>query len=166
MHEVDRLWQLGQIEEAVAILEGLMAHEELRTLGWAWRNTNYNLACGYALLGHRDRALKHLREAIKAGFTNVGHLETDPDLDGIRTMPGFIDILQKLRAFGGLWESDILDTPYREDLSPEEKIAGLSKLWAEVKYNFADFERLPEVGWDSLYVEYLTEVPKTNSTRE
>ena len=163
--EVDQLWQVGEIEKAVTILEELATHDELRMLGWAWRNTLYNLACGYALLGRRDQALRHLREATEAGFANVKHLEEDSDLDSIRTMPGFLDLLRKLKAFEGLWESAPLNTPYREDLSWEEKIAGLSRLWAEVKYNFAFFERLPDVAWDSLYVEYLTRAPQTTSTR-
>jgi len=164
--EVNRLWQAREIESAVAILEELATHEELRDLGWAWRGTLYNLACGCALLGRKDEALRYLREAVEAGFVNIDHLEEDSDLDSIRAMPGFTDLMRKLKAFESLWENPSLDTPYREDLSWEEKVAGLSKVWAEVKYSFAFFDRLPAVDWDSLYVEYLSRVRQTTSTLE
>jgi carboxyl-terminal processing protease len=164
--EVGRLWQARDIERAVAILEELAAREELRTLDWAWTGTLYNLACGCALLGRNDQALSHLREATEAGFADIAQLERDPDLDGIRTMPGFLDLMRKLKVYGRLWENPVLNTPYREDLSWEEKVAGLSKLWAEVKYNFVFFDREPVANWDSLYVEYLSRVQRTTSTLE
>ena len=164
--EVDRLWQAREIEDAVAILEELVAYEELPAIGWAWRGTLYNLACGYALLGRKDQALDRLREATEAGFSDVDQLEADPDLESIRDVPGFLDLVRKLCAFEALWENPALNTPYREDLSWEEKVAGLSKLWAEVKYSFVFFERLPEVDWDGLYVEYLAKVRETTSTLE
>ncbi|MCK4414672.1 MAG: hypothetical protein KAY32_14150 [Candidatus Eisenbacteria sp.] len=164
--EVGRLWQAHEIEKAVAILEDLATREELPALSWAWTGTLYNLACGYALLGRKDEALLHLKEATEAGFANIDQLETDPDLESIRTMPGFLDLVRKLRAFGSLWETPALNTPYRADLSWEEKVAGLSKLWSEVKYNFVFFDHVPDVNWDSLYVEYLSKAQQTTSTLE
>jgi C-terminal processing protease CtpA/Prc len=164
LDEVNRLWQEHEIEKAVAIPEELATHEELPALGQAWSSTLYNLACGYSLLGRKDEAVSNLRKAVKAGFADVDHLGRDPDLDGIRAMPGFVEIVRGLEASARLWENPALNTPYREDLSWQEKVAGLSKLWSEVKYNFAFFERVPDVDWDSLYVEYLPKVQQTTST--
>nr|GFD02801.1 hypothetical protein [Tanacetum cinerariifolium] len=45
-----------------------------------------------------------------------------------------------------------------------EKVAGLSKLWEEAKYNFAYFDHLPGFDWDKLYLEYLPKVQATTST--
>ncbi len=48
-------------------------------------------------------------------------------------------------------------------LTDEEKIAGLSKAWAEAKYNFANFDLVPNLDWDSLYLAYI---PKVTATAE
>jgi len=66
----------------------------------------------------------------------------------------------------GLWTSHSLKTPYRENISDDEKIAGLSELWSEVKYNFANFDLVPELDWDNLYLSYLPKVRQTKSTLE
>src|ERR1044072_892226 len=66
----------------------------------------------------------------------------------------------------GLWNSQSLKTPYRENISDDEKIAGLSELWSEVKYNFANFDLVPELDWDYLYLSYLPKVRQTKSTLE
>jgi carboxyl-terminal processing protease len=135
-------------------------------MSWAWRGTLYNLACGYSLLGRKEEALSRLEDAVAAGFDNYEHLEKDSDLDNIRTMPGFVELVRKLKAFGQLWNSPALNTPYQEDLSWEEKVTGVSKLWSEVKYNFVFFDRALDVDWDGLYLEYLSKVRRTTSTLE
>lgn len=64
------------------------------------------------------------------------------------------------------WNSPALSTAYRENIGDDEKIAGLSKFWSEVKYNFANFDLVPNLDWDALYLEYLPKVRQTKSTRE
>jgi hypothetical protein len=49
-------------------------------------------------------------------------------------------------------------------LFQEERIAGLSKCWAEAKYNFANFDLIPNVNWDSLYQSFIPKVIETSST--
>ncbi len=44
----------------------------------------YNLACGYALTKENAKALAMLRKSLEAGFIKFGHIEKDPDLDGLR----------------------------------------------------------------------------------
>lgn len=43
-------------------------------------------------------------------------------------------------------------------LTKEERIYGLSKIWRDVKYNFARFSELKELDWDQKYVEFLPQV--------
>jgi hypothetical protein len=69
--------------------------------------------------------------------------------------PEFKPILDDLRSRSSFWEGKALDTPYRENISVEEKVAGLSKFWSEVKYNFIFVDRLLEVDWDSQYLTRL-----------
>lgn len=60
----------------------------------------------------------------------------------------------------------VLATPYREQLSDTEKVAGLSLFWAEVRRSFVHFSQNPELDWDAVYVEYLPKVLATKSVRE
>ena len=65
-----------------------------------------------------------------------------------------------------LFDSQALATPYRENLSEDEKLAGLAKFWSEVKYNFVYVDKLKELDWDRLYLETIPKVRATTSTVE
>jgi len=49
----------------------------------------YNLACVYARAGSADEAVSWLGQAAAGGFWQSGLLARDPDLDGVRSHPGF-----------------------------------------------------------------------------
>src|SRR5690606_15515861 len=44
--------------------------------------------------------------------------------------------------------------------------AGLSRFWSEVKFNFVNFDLIPNVNFDSLYFAYIPKVVETKSTKE
>ena len=75
-------------------------------------------------------------------------------------------ILKKERALQQVFNSNALQTPYAPNISEAEKVAGLSKLWSEAKYNFVFFDQVPDLDWDQLYLEYLPKVSNTKSTLE
>jgi len=64
------------------------------------------------------------------------------------------------------WETAALSGSYKENISEDEKIAGLSKLWSEVKYNFVDTATLEKLDWDKLYLDALPRVRATRSTED
>ncbi|WP_028100779.1 S41 family peptidase [Pseudoduganella violaceinigra] len=64
------------------------------------------------------------------------------------------------------WETSALAGSYKENISEDEKIAGLSKLWSEVKYNFVDTATLEKLDWDKLYLDTLPRVRATRSTED
>ena len=41
---------------------------------------HYNLACSYALSGYTAKALTALKRAVRLGFSDLKHLQKDPDL--------------------------------------------------------------------------------------
>src|ERR1035438_10663962 len=51
-------------------------------------------------------------------------------------------------------------------LTSSEKIYGLSKFWQEVNYNFANFDNVPKLNWDSAYMAFVPKVLATNSDFE
>jgi len=51
-------------------------------------------------------------------------------------------------------------------LSNEEKLFGISKIWKEVEYNYAYFEKIGQEKWDSLYVSLTKTVLATTNDYE
>ena len=41
------------------------------------------------------------------------------------------------------------------ELSTPEKIYGLSVFWKEASYNFAFFDQVSDLNWDSVYAAYI-----------
>ena len=87
-----------------------------------------------------------------------------------------LNLLWMLISYGSLDAQTFDSTAYKqvykemfqksyfgEDLSTPNKVAGLSKAWAEAKFNFANFDLHPKMNWDSIYYAYIPKVSKTNS---
>ncbi len=64
------------------------------------------------------------------------------------------------------WETAALAGAFKENIGEDEKIAGLSKLWSEVKYNFFDVAMLEKLDWDKVYLDTLPRVRATRNTEE
>jgi tetratricopeptide (TPR) repeat protein len=50
---------------------------------------HYNLACYHALTGQDGPALNALQRAVELGFKSLESIETDPDLENLRSNPKF-----------------------------------------------------------------------------
>ncbi len=164
--EISAYWQKSKIQEAVAILETLYTIQNLREIDWAWTNTLYNLACGHSLLGNKEKSISYLSEAVQAGYSEYEQILRDSDLNNIRSTPGFEQAVKTLKMSYYKWESPSFSTKYQDDLTEAEKVAGLSKVWSEIKFGFAYFDCVPTLDWDSLYIVNLSAVKNTKSTRD
>lgn len=128
----------------------------------------YNAACSYALAGDKENAFTFLELAVRKGYSNTDHLQKNTALGILHSdqrwqlIVANIEVANKrLRKF---WDGPALRGPYKPNLTADEKVAGLSKLWSEIKFNFVNFDLVPELDWDSLYVAYLPKVTATKST--
>jgi C-terminal processing protease CtpA/Prc len=130
----------------------------------------YNAACCFARLGNKREAFKFLALALRRGMSKADFLTNDSDLTSLHDDPQWQPLLEACRKRGQiqerLWDGKAFESPYRDNLSDDEKIAGLSKLWLEVKINFVNFDRVPDLNWDALYLAYLPRVRQTKSTLE
>jgi dienelactone hydrolase len=90
---------LGRNEEAVRnyerALEAGIPSGNVRSVSL------YNLACGYARLGQNERALDALSRAVDEGFVDRATLAADPDLQPVRELPRFHEIMARLPATAG-----------------------------------------------------------------
>ncbi len=164
--EATRLFQANHIKKAVTIWEDLLAASPALHLADAQLDILYNLACGYSRLGMLKKSMSKLEVVVAAGYCGHERIQEDLDFANIRGLPGYEELIERLRIQQAIWDGAALKTPFCENVSTEEKVAGLSKLWSEVKFNFAWFEHLPDLDWDNLYMKYLPDILKTTSTLE
>lgn len=78
---------------------------------------HYNAACVYAQIGHPAEALEHLRKAMEYGFRHFYHIAWDMDLDSLR----------------GMKEFDEMVNEYKQ-IAEQEKQALRSKIDTELNY--------------------------------
>lgn len=62
--------------------------------------------------------------------------------------------------------SSITAQDWNKDLTPEQKIYILSKMWKDVSENFAFFENVPDLDWDKQYQEYIPKILATKTKFE
>lgn len=127
-------------------------------------------AASFALTGRPDAAFDALSRVVADGFLDADALAQEEDFAALHADPRWPALLERTRAGrrgqDRLWGGAAFRTPYRPDLSEDEKVAGLSKYWMEVKLNFANFDLVPDLDWDALYLETLPKVRRTRSTAE
>jgi len=78
----------GEYARAAGLLE------RLRTIQPDNPDVHYNLACMLSKQGRTDEALDSLEQAIRKGFRDDRLLQTDPDLDNIRSEERFREIMR------------------------------------------------------------------------
>lgn len=131
-------------------------------------NIYTDLAEAYAIQGQTDKSLEYLRKALaEAPVPAIAdYCEHAKAFDVLRDNAEFRRLVSEFRLYESFWDSPALKTPYRENLSDAEKIAGLSKFWSEVKYNFGFPEKLVTIHWDQLYLDWIPRVLATRNTTD
>lgn len=86
-HNAVQLIRSGKLEEAERVL--------LYTLKYFPNNPTlfYNLACTFSLRGDAERAVDALKKSFSVGFNDIQAFENDPDLDPIRNLPSFQELI-------------------------------------------------------------------------
>ena len=77
--------------------DGLAVDEKLVTVRPTDPTAHYNLACRYALLKQRDKALSTLRKAVELGYRDFAFMQEDHDLDSIRKDPRFRKLMKEFQ---------------------------------------------------------------------
>ena len=78
--------------------DGLVVDEKLVTVRPTDPTAHYNLACRYALLKQRDKALTALRKAVELGYRDFEFMLEDHDLDSIRKDPRFRKLVKEFKG--------------------------------------------------------------------
>lgn len=78
----------------------------------------------------------------------------------------FKNVVSKEKAWARVQSTKSFESTYNENISDEEKIAGLSLLWSEVRQGFVFFDQVPDLNWDEKFKEYIPRVLNTDSTQQ
>ncbi len=84
------LHYLGQDAEALAWMDSVLVE-------YPTKDNYYDAACLNALMGRTEQALDAFEKSISMGYRNFHHIAVDTDLDNIRNLPRFNEILDKCR---------------------------------------------------------------------
>jgi carboxyl-terminal processing protease len=57
-----------------------------------------------------------------------------------------------------------LGSPYHETLPVEERIVGLSRIWAVARDGFVWFDHVPDLNWDRAYLDAIPRMIATEAT--
>jgi hypothetical protein len=90
----------------------------------------YNGACAHCLLNKPDDAASWLLRAVKAGFTDFDHMQSDPDLAPIRAHPTYLAIVEaadrvakrQAKSAVELWREKYGEERYRYETDQERRI--------------------------------------------
>lgn len=121
----------------------------------------------YARLGMKEKALDALERSQDSGwYPFMEGWATKPDFASLRDEPRFKAVLARAKIGKDLFRTPAHATAYKDKLSVEERIAGLSAFWHEARENFVYFDRVPGLEWDKVYLDYLGKVIAAETTRE
>ena len=102
---------LGRDTEALAWMDSMLVAEPDK-------GNYYDAACLYALMGRTEQALNAFDKALSLGYRDFQHIAVDTDLDAIRDLPRFTEILNKYRQQEVQNKFDLLkgaDTDMKKD---------------------------------------------------
>ncbi|MEL7500026.1 MAG: protein kinase [Planctomycetota bacterium] len=90
----------GRIKEAVDLHKAAAEYQAYKGIA------TYNLGCAWALLGKTEDALETLEKSVEFGFVDLDQFESDSDLDSLRKMPRFKELMKELRKKSRRWNDD------------------------------------------------------------
>lgn len=161
-----KLYHDKKYAEAAALLEPFYAAGP-EGVDWNWSSAMYDLACEEALAGRTEKAIEVLTASQSGGGSvKAEDMAKDTDLVSLHGDARFTKLVERARVRERLWSEPGQSLGYAQNLSEDEKVAGLSTVWAEARFNFAFFDRQPALDWNAAYVEYLAKVRATTSTEE
>lgn len=181
---------IGALDSLVTWVRGLGATRYLTPRGapelrWQESDILFDLAVIHARLGEPSRAAQRLHAArefiesplspVRMGAGNESlfsfiaeNFETSEFTKEAQRDPAVIDALRALRRRDTQrqFASRPFSLEYADTLPLADRVAGLSYLWSEAKYNFANFDLVPDLDWDREYSLAMPKVIAASATKD
>lgn len=122
----------------------------------------------YLALNQKEQAIRAL-EGISESiwFPRLSDIiGKDKELSALLPEPRIQKLIKTSDVPTQLYKSSDMASPYKDNISTEEKIAGLSLFWARARDSFVHFDKVPNLQWDKVYMEYLSKVMATQTTAQ
>lgn len=107
-------WGLGQKEKAIEFMDKVIANDSDNAGNY------YDAACLHSRMGELEKAIEFMRTALEKGYRRFAHLEMDDDLNPIRELPEFKEMIaQYKKRFESEIEGKTQDTSLYEEKTVE-----------------------------------------------
>lgn len=90
----------------------------------------YDMACLYSRMGKHDEAVDALRTAFEKGYRMFPHIENDNDLDPIRSLPSFIELMEEYRLKHENFLSEFMGERGTDDSEEEISEVEMKKMYS------------------------------------
>ncbi|SEO57040.1 Tricorn protease C1 domain-containing protein [Mucilaginibacter gossypiicola] len=126
-----------------------------------------DMAQSYTVAGKKDSAIMALenRFALSGSSYPIDNMDNFPLLAPLAQEPRYLAIMDQMKRQKALWQNEAFKTSYKDNLTDAEKVAGLSLLWSQAKYNFVNFVHAG-IDWNQTYLDYLPKVTATKTTAD
>ena len=113
---------LDRKNEAIDFMENVIRQDSLDAGNY------YDGACFYSLLGDKPKAISMLRKCLELGFARFSHIDHDDDLDAIRDMEEFKELVETYRL--KISEENETEDDYEDEVVevPFTKEDGITKV--------------------------------------
>ena len=123
------LLALGRPEEAISFMDKVIANDSI------YPGNYYDGACFYCGLGNMNKAYEYLQTALDKGYVRLQHIRMDDDLEELRKLPEFEELMKQ-------YESRIVLV---EPTDPDEKLSSHSERNEPVEIPFTPAGGVMEV---------------------
>lgn len=105
--------ELGQKEKAVEFMNNVIENDPDDAGNY------YDAACLHSRMGELDKSIEFLQTALEKGFRRFAHLEMDDDLDAIRELPKYEELI---RHYKSIFETEIEDKMQATSVYEEQTV--------------------------------------------
>lgn len=114
------------------------------------------------------KAMKNLESTPlrQVSMPQIAAAIASPPFDKLSGYPSHQMIVQRMKAPLLTGSQSPIATRFRPSLSAEEKIAGLSLFWAEVRRSFVHLGSLTDIGWDEAYLKTIPKILAAETTHD
>lgn len=169
----------AKVRESIASLESLLkwlesdqakgAAKEITWLPFQATEIELDLAKGHAAIGEYEKTAARIDRVFEMFASGkvpeqyglvASSLEQHVHVAKAKSHPAVSAALARMRAKApwGRFTTDAFVLGGKQELTSAERVMGLMLFWSEAKYNFAYWDRLPELDWNQTLLEFLPRV--------
>lgn len=128
----------------------------------------WELAQHAVRLGEKEKAIDYLADISSSILSDplADAAMSDREFIPLLSEPRFLAIIDTWRIAKRMGTGSPIFSPFKEELSLEERVAGLSLFWSEVRARFVHFDKVSDLNWDLVYMNHLNKIIDAKKTED